>query len=165
MDVPQGLVSLPGPGNAVGAHLHIGMKVMMWLSMVLVLGLGVVFLIAGPGTGEDKIPAWVPWMFIALGLYVGYLAWRTGTRPKYVIDDEGIRSDAVFGKALVRWDAIQGISLSQPRGNAIWFTAPGGILRGGKVLKKKSIPIMAAGLTIRPAALFDYIVARARENA
>jgi hypothetical protein len=167
MNVPQGLEALPGDGDRVGARVALPLLVVMWLGAILLLGLGILFLVvkpAGPERPGGEVPLWAPLILLALGVVVAVLAWLAGRGHKFVIDDEGVHSQAVFGKAEVRWDAMQDISLSVPRGNAIWFTAPGGILRRGKVTKLKRIPYRVAGLRVRSRDLHVYILERARSR-
>lgn len=161
MQLPRGLESLPGDGNAVGAKVALPMLVVLWLGVVLLVGLGVLLLIAGQG---GAIPVWAPLLLILFGLALAALAFVSGRRPKFVIDDEGVHSRAVVGRAQVRWEAMQEIALSQPRGNTIWFTAPGGILRRGKVTRTKRIPFQVAGLRVRSRDLHAYVVQRAQSR-
>lgn len=164
MDLPKGLERLSGDGDVVGTRVSPPLLVVLWLGVALLVGLGVVFLVvepAGPKREGSEIPIWAPLILIAFGVVVAVLAYLSGRGPKVVIDDEGVHSRAVFGRATIRWDAVQEMALSRPRHNAIWFTAPGGIVRGGKVTKTKRVPLRIAGLRVRPADLYNYIVVRA----
>lgn len=165
MELPKGLDRLPGEGEVVGSRVHPVLLVLLWIGAVLIVGLGVLPLVlepAGPPRPGSEIPLWAPLILIACGLVVGLLAALSGRGPKIVIDDQGVHSRAVFGRATIRWEPIQEITLSQPRGNAIWFTAPGGILKGGQVSRLKRIPFNVAGLRVRPADLHAYVLGRAR---
>lgn len=154
-----------GEGEAVGSKVHPVLLVLLWIGAVLIAGLGVLLLLvkpAGPPRPGSEIPLWAPLILIACGVLVGLLAVVSGRGPKIVIDDEGVHSRAVFGRATIRWEPIQEIVLSQPRGHAIWFTAPGGIVKGGKVSRLKRIPFNVSGLRVRPADLHAYVLGRAR---
>lgn len=167
MIVPKGLEVLPGDGNGVGAKVAVPFLVVIWLGAALLLGLGILFLVVdltGPVREGSDMPIWAPLILMAFGVVVAALAWLSGRSHKFVIDDDGVHSRAVFGRAVVRWDAMQDVALSQPRGNAIWFTAPGGILRRGKVTKTKRIPFQVAGLRVRSRDLHTYILERARNH-
>ena len=165
--IPHGLEVLPGAGDRVGARVALPLLVMVWLGAILLFGLGTLFLVvepAGPEREGGEIPLWAPLVLMAFGILVGVLAWLSGRGHKFVIDDDGVHSHAVFGRAEVRWEAMRDISLSVPRGNAIWFTAPGGILRRGKVTKLKRIPFQVAGLRVSSRDLHAYILGRARSR-
>lgn len=167
MTVPDGLEVLSGDGDRVGARVALPLLVVMWLGAILLFGLGVFLLVvepAGPEREDAGIPLWAPLILMAFGVLVAVLAWLSGRGHKLVIDDDGVHSHAVFGRAEVRWDAMEDVSLSVPSGNAIWFTAPGGILRGGKVTKTKRIPFRVAGLRVRSRDLHAYILERARSR-
>lgn len=167
MKAPHGLEVLPGGGDRVGAKVALPLLVVMWLGALLLLGLGILLFVvepAGPVRAGGEVPLWAPLILMALGVFVAVLAWLSGRGHKVVIDDDGVHSQAVFGRAEVRWDAMQGISLSVPSGNAIWFTAPGGILRRGKVTKAKRIPFRVAGLRVSSRDLHAYILERARSR-
>ncbi|MFC7619715.1 hypothetical protein [Microlunatus sp. GCM10028923] len=165
MELPQGLERLPGDGDAVGSKVHPALVVLLWVGAVLLAGLGVLLLFvkpAGPPRPGSEIPLWAPLILIGFGVLVGLLAVVSPRGPKIVIDDEGVHSRAVFGRATIRWEPMQDVALSQPRGNAIWFTAPGGIVKGGKVTRMKRIPFNVSGLRVRPADLHAYVLGRAR---
>lgn len=166
MELPKGLVSLPGDRHAVGAKVGIALIIVMWLGAVFLIGLGIVTLVvepAGPPRENGDVPLWAPLSLAALGLLVGYWAWSVGRKPKFVIDDDGFHSQAIFGKAFIDWQATDKIHLSVPRGNALWFDAPGGIRTGSKISKKKRIQVPISGLRVNNRALHAYVLERARQ--
>ena len=71
--------------------------------------------------------------------------------------------DLSNGLVMIRWDHTQKISLSQPRGNALWFDAPGGIEHRGKVSKKNRIPASIGGLEVHNQDLLQYATERWRK--
>lgn len=167
MQVPRGLEALPGDGNSVGARVAPPLLVVMWLGAILLIGLGILILAMSPGAAQagSAVPLWAPLLLMAFGVLVAVLALLSGRGHKFVIDDDGVHSNAVFGKANVRWDAIQQITLAPPYGNAIWFTAPGGIVRRGKVTRLKRISFWVRGLRVRSRELYAYIVERSKSRS
>lgn len=162
MQLPRGMEELPGDGNRVGTRVAVPLLVVMWLGAILLLGLGILILPLSPGS---EVPLWAPLILIVFGLLVAVLALLAARGHKFVIDDEGVHSNAVFGKAHVRWDAMQQITLAPPYGNAIWFVAPGGIVRRGKVTRLKRIAFIIRGLRVRARDFHAYIVERANGRA
>lgn len=160
--VPNGLARVPGPGDRVGASVRSGLLVVMWFGALLLVGIGAWLLVdAAPGLGSagTEVPFWASLMLIVFGLSTGRLAWAAA-RPKYLVTDEGFVSNAVLGKVLIRWDHTERISLSQPRGNALWFDAPGGIEHRGRVSRKKRISANIGGLKVHNQDLLRYATER-----
>ena len=138
--------------------------VVMWLGALLLVGIGAWILVVPPGSGRagTGVPVYAPLILIAFGLLTGRLAWAAA-RPKYLITDDGFVSNAVFGKVMIRWDHTEKISLSRPRGHALWFDAPGGIEHRGKVSRKKRISANIRGLEVHNHDLLQYATERWRK--
>lgn len=164
MDLPKGLVRLTGDGDPVGAPLRSSVLAVLWLCALVLVGVGVALLIiavAGPPNGGSGVPVSAALIVTILGVLTVAGAWAI-TRPKYVIDDEGFRSNDVIGKVSVRWDRVQHVGLSQPRGTELWIDAPDGIERGGKVLTRSRRQFVIGGLRVQNHDLLEYVRERAR---
>ena len=165
MDLPKGLVRMTGGGDPVGAPLRRSVLAVLWLSAVVLVGVGVALLtiaVAGPPNGGSGVPVSAALVVTVLGVLTMAGAWAV-TRPKYVIDNEGFRSNDVIGKVSVRWDRVEQIGLSQPRGTELWIEAPDGIERGGRVLPRSRRQFVIGGLRVRNNDLLEYVRERARQ--
>ena len=164
MDLPKGLVCLTGDGDPVGAPLRSGILAVLWVCALVLVGVGVALLIiavVGPPNGGSGVPISAALIVTILGVLAVVGAWAI-TRPRYVIDDEGFRSNDVIGKVSVRWDRVQQVGLSQPRGTELWIDAPDGIERGGKVLARSRRQFVIGGLRVQNHDLLEYVRERAR---
>ncbi|HEY5784674.1 MAG TPA: hypothetical protein VIT65_07850 [Microlunatus sp.] len=165
MDLPKGLVRLTGDGDPVGAPLRRSVLAVLWLVAFVLVGVGVALLaiaVAGPPNGGSGVPVSAALIVAILGVLTVAGAWAV-TRPRYVIDNEGFRSNDVIGKVSVRWDRVQQVGLSQPRGMELWIDAPDGIERGGKVLPRSRRQFVIGGLRVGNHDLLEYVRERARQ--
>lgn len=173
MQVPNGIEEISDRPNAYAVRLSPVMVVLVWICAAFMVALGVLMFVAtltgpvrGPNAGDPDadggVPIWAPLIFLALAVFVVFVAVRSH-RPKYVIDADGAHAKGMIFTTTVRWAEMERADLSQPRGNALWFTAPGGILRNGKATRKKRIPFSLTGLKVNNIDLQAFIVGRARE--
>lgn len=164
MDLPKGITPLSPDGRTVIVKSSRLVAIVLWLAVVLFAALGLLFIVWSinpPRPEADQIPVWGGIFILVLAAPVAWVAYVATVKPLMTIDDEGFRHR---GGLAIRWANTERIELSQPRGNALWFTAPGGISRRGKVLKGDRVRVALKGVGVRRRDLQAYLVARAQES-
>lgn len=163
MALPQGFEELPDQPGAVGVRAG---GPIIWLLLLLggaglVGGVVMCFVPAKESATTDTL--WpVGAVFGALGV-ICLVTWFAVTRgPKFVLDDVGVHSRAVFGRYSVHWDHLEKV---QPVRGAVFLTAPGGIYTGkGKLTRKKSLRFNLGGLKSGASGFLRYLTDRARNG-
>lgn len=161
--LPQGMEELPGRPGAVGVKPS---PVLTWLLVVLAvvcLGGGIALCFTPAKESAETDTLWpVGLVFIVLGAICVIVWLLTARGHKFILDDTGLHSRAVFGRYSVRWDAVEKL---QPVRGGVWITAPGGILKeSGDATNKKTLLFNTRGLATQPSAFIDYIATRARNG-
>lgn len=143
--LPKGFEEIPDRPGAVGVRAG---GPIMWLlgglGVVLVLGgIPLFFVKAKESARMDSL--WpIGLGSVVLGLFCLGMLYVVTRRPKYVFDEVGVHSSAVFGRNSVHWEHVEKVA---PVRGGVWVTAPGGIHnKSGKLTRKKTLQINTQGL-------------------
>lgn len=147
--LPKGFQEMPDQPGAVAVRAG---GLILWLLGGLGLlgvlgGLPLFFVTAKESAQTDTL--WpVGAVFVAAGLLCLLVLYAVTRGPKYVLDDVGLHSRAIFGCNSLHWEHVEKV---QPVRGAVWVTAPGGIYsRAGKLTRKKTLRINTQGLACSP---------------
>lgn len=164
MDLLKGFTPTSPDGRTVIVKSSRLIAIALWFFVVLFVALGILFIVWSinpPRPEADQIPVWGGIFILVLAAPIAWAAYVATVKPLMTIDDEGFRAR---GGLAVRWANTERIERSQPRGNALWFTAPGGISRRGKVIKSDRVRVPLKGVGARRGHLHTYLLARAQES-
>lgn len=169
MALPDGIEAIGSDETTVVVRARAWVPVTLLVCAALLLAFGVLMTVLAVVTptdpGEEAIPVWIGVVFVVPALLLGWIAIRRFRRPQVIIDTAGFHLLGAFGgESLVRWGPMTRVELSQPRGNALWFTADGGIEQFGRLTARKRLQVAISGLRVRNTDLQRYVVERARSE-
>ena len=137
---------------------------MVWFSVVLMLGLTVLFVFVALGPRASGAGPWIG-VLICVAVTAA-LAWFATTigKPILIIDSEAVRTLALIGKEAIPLRSITGLSMGLG-GRSLLLDVAGAVPADAKPGKKKSIIISNIHTyRVAPGDLMNYIAARARAS-
>lgn len=163
--LPAGIEQLPDLGpDVVGTRPRQVWAIMVWFSVVLMLGLTVLFVFVALGPRASGAGPWIG-VLICVAVTAA-LAWFATTigKPILIIDSEAVRTLALIGKEAIPLRSITGLSMGVG-GRSLLLDVAGAVQANAKPGKKKSIIISNIHTyRVAPGDLMNYIAARARAS-